>query len=54
MINAGKFFDGHNDLLLRLWVNHADEPVTPFFAGREQGHLDFPRMRQGITNFTFI
>lgn len=47
MINAGKFFDGHNDLLLRLWVNHADDPVTPFFAGREQGHLDFPRMRQG-------
>lgn len=47
MMNAGKFFDGHNDLLLRLWVNHADDPVTPFFAGREQGHLDFPRMRQG-------
>lgn len=47
MINAGKFFDGHNDLLLRLWVNHADNPVQAFFNGREQGHLDFPRMRQG-------
>ncbi|MGD8163969.1 dipeptidase [Pantoea sp. FN0307] len=47
MITAGKFFDGHNDLLLRLWVNHADNPAQAFFAGREQGHLDFPRMRQG-------
>lgn len=47
MINAGKFFDGHNDLLLRLWVNHADHPAQAFFNGREQGHLDFPRMRQG-------
>ncbi|GLR07695.1 peptidase [Mixta theicola] len=47
MISAGKFFDGHNDLLLRLWVNHADNPASAFFAGREQGHLDFPRMRQG-------
>ena len=47
MISAGKFFDGHNDLLLRLWVNHADDAATPFFAGRQQGHLDFPRMRQG-------
>ncbi|QHM73395.1 dipeptidase [Mixta intestinalis] len=47
MIATRTFFDGHNDLLLRLWVSHADNPVQPFFTGREQGHLDFPRMQRG-------
>ncbi|MFD1800906.1 dipeptidase [Mixta tenebrionis] len=47
MIATRTFFDGHNDLLLRLWVSHADNPAQPFFTGREQGHLDFPRMRRG-------
>jgi len=40
-------FDGHNDLLLNLWLNHRDAPVDAFFTGIEQGHLDFPRMQQG-------
>lgn len=40
-------FDGHNDLLLNLWLNHRDAPVDAFFNGIEQGHLDFPRMQQG-------
>ncbi len=47
MIKTQTFFDGHNDLLLRLWVNHADNPAQAFFAGLERGHLDYPRMRQG-------
>lgn len=40
-------FDGHNDLLLRLWLEHADDPVTAFYSHIENGHLDFPRMQRG-------
>lgn len=40
-------FDGHNDLLLNLWLHHREDPVTAFFAGIENGHLDYPRIRQG-------
>lgn len=40
-------FDGHNDLLLNLWLNHREAPAEAFFNGIKQGHLDFPRMQQG-------
>lgn len=40
-------FDGHNDLLLNLWLHHRDDPASAFFRGIEQGQLDFPRMQQG-------
>ncbi|HBW7905230.1 dipeptidase [Klebsiella pneumoniae] len=40
-------FDGHNDLLLNLWLHHREDPVSAFFAGIENGHLDYPRMLQG-------
>ncbi|ELY5851295.1 dipeptidase [Cronobacter turicensis] len=40
-------FDGHNDLLLRLWLRAEAEPVGAVFSGLEGGHLDYPRMRQG-------
>ncbi|MBT0728216.1 dipeptidase [Rosenbergiella australiborealis] len=39
------FFDGHNDLLLNLWLNYSSNP-TAFFSGIEQGHLDFPRIQR--------
>lgn len=42
-----KTFDGHNDLLLNLWLHHRDDPADAFFSGIEKGHLDFPRMQQG-------
>lgn len=42
-----KTFDGHNDLLLNLWLHHRDDPAAAFFTGIEKGHLDFPRMQQG-------
>lgn len=37
-------FDGHNDLLLNLWLNYPDQPER-FFTGIN-GHLDFPRIKQ--------
>ncbi|MFI8416314.1 dipeptidase [Serratia sp. NPDC078593] len=40
-------FDGHNDLLLKLWLEHADDPVAAFYSTVHDGHLDFKRMQRG-------
>ncbi|EMW1140632.1 dipeptidase [Serratia marcescens] len=40
-------FDGHNDLLLNLWLQHDDDPATAFYSRVTPGHLDFARMRRG-------
>lgn len=42
-------FDGHNDVLLRLWT-HAKEgsdPVAEFADGTTSGHIDAPRAKAG-------
>ena len=42
-------FDGHNDVLYRLW-NHAAkgaDPVAEFIGGTASGHIDMPRARAG-------
>lgn len=42
-------FDGHNDVLLRLWHNgkKGGDPVAEFVYGTSQGHIDAPRARTG-------
>jgi len=40
-------FDGHNDVLLRLWNRKVGDPVAAFLNGDGQGHLDLPRMLKG-------
>ncbi|WP_101295543.1 dipeptidase [Halegenticoccus soli] len=40
-----RFFDGHNDTLLRLYAADAEERL--FFEGCDGGHLDLPRARRG-------
>jgi membrane dipeptidase len=40
-------FDGHNDVLLRLWMKTAGNPVSDFLTGDGMGHLDTPRMETG-------
>jgi membrane dipeptidase len=40
-------FDGHNDVLLRLWGKKAGDPVAAFLSGDGEGHLDLPRMIKG-------
>lgn len=40
-------FDGHNDVLLRLWLKTGGDPVADFLDGDGQGHLDLPRMKKG-------
>lgn len=39
-------FDGHNDLLTRLWLSSAADPVHDFIYGTLPGHLDLERCRQ--------
>lgn len=40
-------FDGHNDVLLRLWMKREGDPVADFITGDGVGHLDLPRMVKG-------
>lgn len=42
-------FDGHNDVLLRLWRSRSEgrNPVAEFRNGTSAGHIDAPRARKG-------
>ncbi|WP_377290302.1 dipeptidase [Rhizobium sp. SG2393] len=42
-------FDGHNDVLLRLWSlkRGGGDPVADFVNGAANGHIDAPRAREG-------
>lgn len=42
-------FDGHNDVLLRLWRGRRDgvDPIQEFTKGTSAGHIDGPRARRG-------
>lgn len=42
-------FDGHNDVLLRLWrtMKEGGDPVAEFLKGTAQGHIDAPRAKIG-------
>ncbi|CAN7290495.1 dipeptidase [Pararhizobium sp. LjRoot235] len=42
-------FDGHNDVLLRLWSNakNGADPVHEFVNGTAEGHIDGPRAKRG-------
>ena len=40
-------FDGHNDVLLRLWLKQGGDPVADFIGGDGMGHMDLPRMVSG-------
>jgi membrane dipeptidase len=44
-----RVFDGHNDVLLRLWENsrNGDDPIREFIDGTQTGHIDAPRSRKG-------
>ncbi len=40
-------FDGHNDVLLRLWSSDASAPEKRFLEGEKVGHIDLPRAQKG-------
>lgn len=45
-VTVERIFDGHNDVLSRLW-DAPTEAVTHFFDGEKAGHIDLPRARAG-------
>jgi len=45
--NLIPFFDGHNDVLLRLNRHAGADAVAAFLQGEEKGHLDLPKARKG-------
>jgi membrane dipeptidase len=46
-VNPVPVFDGHNDVLLRLWLKKNGDPVAAFLDGDGKGHVDLPRMLKG-------
>lgn len=44
-----QIFDGHNDVLLRLWRNAlgGGDPVAEMVEGTSAGHIDIPRAKAG-------
>ncbi len=40
-------FDGHNDVLLRLYRRDGRAPETAFLEGGAAGHIDLPKARRG-------
>jgi len=40
-------FDGHNDVLLRLYKSTSSDPVADFLNGEEAGHIDLIKARAG-------
>ncbi len=43
-MNSVPVFDGHNDVLLRLWLKQGGDPVADFIGGDGKGHMDLPRL----------
>lgn len=48
MTNAIPYFDGHNDVLMRMFLDRDGDPVSQFLDGHEKWHIDLPRARQGL------
>lgn len=40
-------FDGHNDVLLRLYKSKSSDAVSDFLAGEDSGHIDLKKARAG-------
>ena len=47
MTTAIPVFDGHNDVLLRLYRSTSKDPVADFINGGEAGHIDLIKARAG-------
>src|SRR5882672_8993597 len=41
-------FDGHDDVLLRLYRSKSDDAVSDFLDGEEAGHIDLKKARAGV------
>ncbi|MBA2402083.1 MAG: membrane dipeptidase [Bradyrhizobium sp.] len=47
MTNNIPVFDGHNDVLLRLYRSKSGDVVSDFLAGEDAGHIDLKKARAG-------
>src|SRR3569833_1250064 len=47
MTNPIPVFDGHNDVLLRLYNSPSADVVSDFLNGEDAGHLDLKKARSG-------
>jgi membrane dipeptidase len=47
MANQIPVFDGHNDVLLRLYKSSSSDPVSDFLEGEKAGHVDLKKARAG-------
>jgi membrane dipeptidase len=46
-MTAPLIFDGHNDVLLRLWLKKSSRAAFDFVDGDDLGHMDLPRIKAG-------
>ncbi len=46
-MSAQPVFDGHNDVLLRMYLQEGGDAIAEFLAGAEKGHLDLKKARAG-------
>ena len=44
-----RFFDGHNDVLLRLWDKKSATAAHDFVVGDGAGHMDLPTLLRALT-----
>ncbi|CAN7278029.1 dipeptidase [Bradyrhizobium sp. LjRoot220] len=47
MTNNVSVFDGHNDVLFRLYKSRSDDVVSDFLDGEDAGHIDLKKARAG-------
>src|SRR5665647_578697 len=47
MTTQHQVFDGHNDVLLRLYKSKSSDAVSDFLEGEEAGHLDLKKAKAG-------
>ena len=47
MTTSIQIFDGHNDVLLRLYKSTSSDVVSDFLRGEQRGHIDLKKARAG-------
>ena len=47
MTSSISVFDGHNDVLLRLYKSASSDVVSDFLLGEDAGHIDLKKAKAG-------
>ena len=47
MTSSIPVFDGHNDVLLRLYKSASSDVVSDFLGGEDAGHIDLKKAKAG-------